>query len=119
MTVLLQGPGQHGEMHLPVFFIDRHRMHDRLSLAVPGDQHHAGTDAGRIAGLARRGPAESLVVGGVEVGCQVDLLPTLSNENMDRAQLPPPDTEAVSRVTFRKFLYPWHERGPRMLAWSR
>jgi hypothetical protein len=45
MTVLLQGPGQHGEMHPPVFFIDRHHTHDHLSLAVPGNQHHAGTDA--------------------------------------------------------------------------
>ena len=61
MAVLLHGPGQHGEVHLPLV-IDSHYPDDRLGLAVPGDQHRPGADAGGIAGLAQRGPAESVIV---------------------------------------------------------
>ena len=50
-------------MDLPVV-IDSHHPDDRLGLAVPSHHHHPGTDAGRVTGLAQRGPAESLIVFG-------------------------------------------------------
>ena len=71
MTVLVYGPGQHGEVHLPVV-IDCHYPDDCLGLVVARDQHHSRADPTWIAGLAQRGPAESLIVFVVEVGCQVD-----------------------------------------------
>jgi hypothetical protein len=58
-------------VHLPVV-IDGHHPDDRLGLAVASDQHYPGADPGWIAGLAQGGPAESLIVFVVEVGCQVD-----------------------------------------------
>jgi transposase len=53
--------------------IDSHHPDHRLGVAVPSDQHHPRPDMGRVAGLAERGPAESLVAFGVEVGHEVDL----------------------------------------------
>ena len=55
-------------MDLPVV-IDSHHPDDRLGLTVSGDQHYSGSDPARIACLAQGGPAKSLIVFVVEVGC--------------------------------------------------
>ena len=60
-------PDNNGEMHLPVL-TDGHQSYDRLGVAVSLLLASLGTDPGGIAGLAQRGPAESLVVFDVQVG---------------------------------------------------
>jgi hypothetical protein len=75
VPVLVHGPGQHGEVPLAVV-INGHHPDDRLGLAVAGDQHYPGADPVWIAGLAQRGPAESLIVFVVQVGYQVDVRPS-------------------------------------------
>ena len=48
--------------------------HDGLAMPIAGEQHRAGSDARRVAGVGKSRPAEAVVILSVEIGSQVDVV---------------------------------------------
>jgi hypothetical protein len=69
----LDRAGTDREVDLAVV-VNRHHPHDRLLLADAGEQDRRGAVPGGVAGVRERGPAQTVVVLGVEVGHQVNVM---------------------------------------------
>jgi len=54
--------------------VDGHHTDNSSRLVVAGEQHRPGPYTGRVPGVRQRGPAKTIVVLGVEVGYQVDVV---------------------------------------------
>ena len=72
VAVLRDGTGKYGEVDLAVG-IDRDDADDGLSCCVSGKQHRARNDPFRCSGIGEGGPAETVVVFGVEIRDEIDV----------------------------------------------
>src|SRR5215207_4053769 len=73
VAILRDGAGEDLEVDLAVV-VDGHHPHDRLSLVVAGTQHRSRTDSIRHHRVGERRPSEAVVVLGVEVSSQIEVV---------------------------------------------